>query len=125
MQQDHRLIKHPSHGLARFVGLVCVKHGFGKFDIPVAHFAPDKAVNRMGRVVETIGVKTVIQTLAQRRTFGYDPTVGGGFGLWRCGLGNVPLPHAVHLGKAAGVPEFGAKISIARNAPLVHFQCPP
>ena len=122
MQKDHRLIQHPSHGRAGFSGGGAIKQGFGEFDIPVANLAPDEFIKRVGCGIKAVVFQGGVHLGQGFGRFADDPQVGGGCHLRRGALGFVTFPHAVHLGKAAGVPQFGAKVAIARDALGIHLE---
>ncbi len=103
-----------------------VEQGLGEFDVPVADLAPDKGVKRVRRLVEAIvgqrrvhlgpqprAVSPMIQRLTVAVAAGGEPCVA-----W-------PVPHAVHLGEAAGVPELGAEVAVAGDASRRQLQVAP
>ena len=116
MQKDHRLVQDPSHRGAGLGGVLAVKERLGKLDIPVANLAPDEFVKRVGGLVEAEVVKGGVHLGQRAGGFADDPAVGGGMDGGGRGLGGMTLPNPVHLGKAAGVPQLGAKVAIARDA---------
>ena len=113
MQQDNTLINHPSHyGLCfSFCGSVPIKQErFGELDIPVADFAPDEGIKRIGRIIETIGFKCRIDSFAHLGGLTDDPFVHSRAGLWH---GPVRANSLVHFRKACCVPELGCEVAIA------------
>ena len=124
MEQDHRLVENPGHGGAGFLRLGTVKQGFGEFDVPVADLAPDEFIERVGGGVEAVVFQRGVHLCQGLGGFANDPEVGGSLGLRRLGVGRMTRPHAVHLGKPAGVPQFGAEVAVARDALGIQLQRP-
>ena len=122
VKEDHRLIQHPGHGGPGFRGMLSVEERFGEFHVPVADLAPDEFVERVGGEVEAELGQCLLHLGRRAGGLADDPAVGGGFRRGRGALGRVTLPDAVHLGKAAGVPELGAEIPVSRNALRVELQ---
>ena len=124
MQQDHALVQHPAHGGAGFRRRRAIKQRFGKFDVPVADLAPDKGIQRVRRVIKAVLGQRRIHLNPHPRGLADDPAVGGGGGGRGRGRCHMPLPDAIHLGKAAGVPQLGREVAIAGNALGIQLQHP-
>ena len=65
MEQHKTLIQHPFQRLASLGGLwrVVLQQGFGEFNVPVADLAPDKGIQRIGRVIKTVVVQCGVDLL--------------------------------------------------------------
>ena len=87
-----------------------VESGFDPFEVPVAEFVPEEAVEGHGGVVVEVAVEVGGELIGGGFEFGEDPAVfegqvGGVEGLRRFGV------FEVHEDEAGGVPEFGSEAS--------------
>ena len=113
MQEFQDFIARPGHhraGLGLGRALLAQQYRLCEFDIPVAIDVPDEAVDRVGRIVETIALEGLRDLARGARRLMCDPAVQG---FLCCGrIEACRLLAAVHLGEAAGVPQLGREIAI-------------
>ena len=119
MEQQQDLVDHPGGGGAR-LGLGClVRPGedrLDEFEIPVAEHVPDELVERRRRLVELVFVECRAHARLGARRLAGDPAVDGDARGERIVI--RVMRHAVHLGKARGVPQLGAEVAVALDARL-------
>ena len=111
VQQDQALVQHPFHRRLRFRlggGIVALKQGFGELHVPVADLAPDKAIQRLRRVVEAVGRKRRVHLFADLGGFADDPFIQG-FGLVPAGRSRPSNP-TVHFAKAEAFHSLVPKL---------------
>ena len=130
VEQHKALIQNPFQCLASLGSLwrIVLQQGFGQLHIPVADLAPDKGIQRIGRVVETVVIQCGVDLFADAGSFADDPFVERVVDLGVAGVGHcldTIVKHAVHLGETVGVPQFGAKVAVAGDALCRQFQVTP
>ena len=80
MQEQEDLIERPGHGPAGLAGLFAVaavagEDRLGELDVPVAERAPYEVIERIGRLVEAVGVESCGYVAPQPGQLVDDPAV--------------------------------------------------
>ena len=123
VQHDQGLVQDPAQcGLRfQFGGLVgALQDWLGKFQIPVANLAPCERIQRVGCIVETVGVECGIHGFAGFADFTDDPFVQG---LRDLGPRRVAhIRNFIVFCKTERIPKLGAKVAVPFDPVLADFQ---